>query len=782
MEAAARRSGRQRKANAKYANDGWDKETLRILSASSESSGSSPDENLQARVAFQAGKSNAALSDGGKEFPLGLTDDVSVVPEGSESSDVATSSEGEGDMSLATSDEDDLAHKKPQNQVHWSDSSGIFSTPHSRGLTTGRKHASKSAAYQDTFGPDVEDLSNVLDARDIWLKGCDVTLPSRRSIADAIEKSQGLPSTPAATVDKAPGASRSRSINEARVDDLIRQNQSLRGIDDKELQEKYMPRKPSSHSVVLGPWDKQTKFDLPPRCPLNLGQAWATHAPKDLPVGGRLQKQLPTRPPQEGWLINVGEKVQCLSWALATAEIQYLAIVTRSTPGQRLSVPGHVRDRPAFHPSPAYPSHIQIWAFQTQAIRNSHVRRLSFTVPPRLVMVVGTDFGDIRRIKWCPQAPSDRDVHVDGGPAAVDHLLGIVSTDGCARILSLSLLQHISQDSHIALKVAQAGLTVKPPLGTVFTTLTFADPTTLVLGASDGSVQLFDLATVHDNGSAASGYLRQQIHNTYITSLCSAWPGSLSTFIASSSAAGELVLTDWRSPQQDRVSVARACFPQCDIVFSPHTRSFLTGLDRAGNTQVEAHLAPFIICHHLREFHTGHKIARLPELSGAATALANSPCHPCILIGTSNGQVLSTNYLRKALAHRRSDSRNATGAYMQKLYDYEWRPLAAGESDDVQSPTNREDAEPDLYHGAAMRPGVSRFHEGFKPEKIEVGTVPLAKKKPQHRETRIAEPIFEEEQSVTSIDCCPNLACAGIAAIGWGSGIVRVQDLAHDLE
>ncbi|KAG9771333.1 hypothetical protein ABEF93_007856 [Exophiala dermatitidis] len=782
MEAAARRSGRQRKANTKYANDGWDKETLRILRASSESSGSSPDENLQARVVFQAGKSNTALSDDGKEVPLGPTDDVSVVPEGSESSDVATSSEDEDDMSLATSDEDDLAHKKPLNQVRWSDSSGIALTPHSRGLATGRKHASKSAAYPDTFGPDVEDLSTVLDARDLWLKGRDVTLPSRRSISDAIEKSQGLPSTPAATVNKAPDPSHSRSTNGAPVDDVMRQNQSLRAMDDKELKEKYMPRKPYSHSVVLGPWDKQTKFDLPPRCPLSLGQAWSTHAPKDIPVGGRLQNQLPTRPPQEGWLINVGEKVQCLSWALATAELQYLAIVTRATPDQRQSVPGHVRDRPAFHPSPPYPSHIEIWAFQTQAIPNSRVRTLSLAVPPRLVMVVGTDYGDIRRIKWCPPTLSERDVHVDGGPATVNHRLGIVSTDGFARVLSLSLPQHINQDNPIAVKVAQAGLTMSPPLGTVFTALTFADPTTLVLGASDGSVQLFDLATVHENGLAASGYLRQQIHNTYITSLCSAWPGSLSTFIASSSAAGELVLTDLRNPQQDRVSVARACFPQCDIVFSPHTRSFITGLDRVGNTQVEAHLAAFIICHNLREFHTGHRIARLPELSGAATALANSPCHPCILIGTSNGQVLSSNYLRKVLPHRRSDSRNATGAYMQKLCNYEWRPLAAGESDDAQPPTNREDADTDLYHGAAVRPGVSRFHEGFKPEKIEVGTVPLAKKKPQHRETGIAEPIFEEEQSVTSIDCCPHLACAGIAAIGWGSGIVRVQDLAHDLE
>ena len=38
--------------------------------------------------------------------------------------------------------------------------------------------------------------------------------------------------------------------------------------------------------------------------------------------------------------------------------------------------------------------------------------------------------------------------------------------------------------------------------------------------------------------------------------------------------------------------------------------------------------------------------------------------------------------------------------------------------------------------------------------------------------------VREEEEGVTQIEWNPNLVCGGWVVVGWGSGLVRVQDLA----
>jgi hypothetical protein len=247
----------------------------------------------------------------------------------------------------------------------------------------------------------------------------------------------------------------------------------------------------------------------------------------------------------------------------------------------------------------------------------------------------------------------------------------------------------------------------------------------------------------------------------------------------------------------------------------PFTRSFIAAVDRSGNGQVERNAATLLACHHIRQFPRLLKVAKLPHWSGAATALAGSRWHPCILVGNAKGQVLATNYLRKILPYRRTDQKRAVGPYMQKICEYDWRPLTEEElgqdpsSRPGQNKDKRQDQEQeqqqqqhqyqdqgkgedgevkeaplDLYHGRDVRPGMSRFHEGFKPEKIEVGNPKPSWKKAKtnknDEETGNGEAVFEEEQAVATIDWNPNGPCAGIVAMGWGSGIVRVQDLAYD--
>jgi hypothetical protein len=210
----------------------------------------------------------------------------------------------------------------------------------------------------------------------------------------------------------------------------------------------------------------------------------------------------------------------------------------------------------------------------------------------------------------------------------------------------------------------------------------------------------------------------------------------------------------------------------------PFTRSFVAAVDRSGNGQIE-NAATFLVCYHIRQFPSLVKLAKLPHQSGAATALAGSKWHPCILVGNAEGQVLATNYLRRVLPHRKTDHGKVVGAYLQKICGYGWRPLTQAELD-KDAPRSAE--EDDLFHGHDVRPGMSRFHEGFKPEKIEVGNFhPSGRKgKKKHDKELSGEAVFEEEQAVTAIEWNPNAAYAGIVATGWGSGTVRVQDLTYD--
>ncbi|KAI1614810.1 hypothetical protein EDD37DRAFT_406572 [Exophiala viscosa] len=752
-----RRSARERKVNPKYANDGWDKGTLRLLRESSESSGSSPDEAAEAEELDTDLRVRAVKARSGGDASSADGDDVSMASAAvSKSSDVDTPDEDEEENATLASDEDADAGDAPRRRNRRLPRSAISTTAHSRGLPSGHQSSGKSSVYHLTFGPDIEDLHDVLQARDTWLNGRDITLPSRATLsaAHASEK-------PVGDTDNAP-TSTANSLVDPPTD-----HQILTPIGNDELYAKYLLQDKPSHSVVLGLWGGQQLFPLEYCSPLDFGQAWPKASSLD-------QAQMPTSQEHyhEGWLLNVGERVQCLGWAPGQDGVQYLAIVTRCTSTQRNLAAGEEDIRPAFHPSPPYPSAIQIWAFQTQPTKVTGIRTLSMRTMPRLAVVIGTDWGNIRHIKWRPPpAPSTSPGHETS--QHIGHL-GILSTDGHVRILTIPFPPSTSP---LTLHADRAGLTIPPPPNTLFTSLTFATPTDLILGCADGSIHIFDLVD-----PSPTPHLTHDQHNTYILSLCAATPSSLSHFIASTSATGELTLTDLRSPEQDRVSVARACFPAKDLVFAPFTRTFITTLDRAGNTHTESSSATFIVAHHLRHFPTTHRIAKLPEHTGAATALAGSYQHPCILVGNARGQVFATNYLRKIMPHRRNDPRSKPGAiaWLQKVCEYDWRPerpstvhaSAKGQTGDTI----------DLYHGHDTRRGVSRFHEGFKPDKVDFGITTNPKKKIDKQDLGAAEPIFEEENAVTALEWNPNHSCAGFAAMGWGSGILRIQDLAHDME
>ena len=782
--AEPRRSGRQRKSNTRYTNDGWDHDTLRALRGSSESSGSGP----QKVSTSSESEEDVALSDGSVSEE-DYDDDISFASAASlQSSSIGTPNRGgHEDSSSFSTDEIATNSKRRQKPMRMPMPSSMThsQTARSRGLQV-PKELGKTAAYSNTFGPGIDDLSDVLRARDTWLRARDITIPSRQTLSSAYKKSENRTNL----VNEGHAAPSQRSPSSTVTSDFVslRTAQVLQSVEHTSLDVRYLHHARPRHSVVTGPRGHQEQLELDYLSTCNLGKAWLKETRPQSRNTAQDGDHCTRHRYHSAWLLNAGEKIQSLAWSPASGPEQYLAVAVKCTTAQREMAHSAITERPAFHPSSPYPSSIQIWAFSTHETDHRGAWTADFTKEPRLAIVLATEWGHIRHLKWRATSqtthPSREDT-ISG--ASMLGLLAVLSSDGHGRVIAVPKPSNPDVVEPAAFCVVRPGLDLVPPRETIFTTIAFTSSTDLMLGTADGSVHLFDLTDV--TTTAPNSYMQQQLHNTYIVALSSASPGPHSTLVASACASGEFLLTDLRSPEQDRVHMSRSCFPSRDVVYAPFTRSFITILDRSGNTQVERNAATFVTCHHIRQFPSMMKLARISHDTGAATALAGSNWHPCILIGNAKGQVLATNYLRKVLPYPRNDYKKAAGAYLQKICDYDWRPLRPPEQETqgkLSAAMETEGSgEIDLYHGHDVRPGVSRFHEGFKPVQIEVGnSQPSSKKAKTAKDEGVGsgEVVFEEEQAVTAIDWNPNAECAGLVAVGWGSGIVRVQDLAYDVD
>jgi transcription factor C subunit 6 len=149
----------------------------------------------------------------------------------------------------------------------------------------------------------------------------------------------------------------------------------------------------------------------------------------------------PTPRPQkvrEGWILNLGSRVQCLAWAPnCTGTSQYLAVSVPITEQQKIAVGETVpKGAPAFTPSAPYPAAIQIWSFDSVKV-GQPPRRLDMSVKPRLRLVACGDAGDIKRLSWCPMPRAKKQ---DGGDEDVYiGLLGGIWGDGTVKVLDIRL-------------------------------------------------------------------------------------------------------------------------------------------------------------------------------------------------------------------------------------------------------------------------------------------------------------------------------------------------------
>ena len=425
-----RRSGRARKANKKYSVDPF--EGLDVLSTDSEPETRALEED------DSADDEDFAVENAADALESPDADDLSIA-EGSDRSGVATPVVDQDDaMHVDNPSEpakiiqrDPLRKGRkpgPSQMRALSDTQGV----RFRGLPDPSHHASKEMLFSHLFGTGTEEIVNMARSRDKWAS--DPILPVRY----ANEHGTG-----------GMGYSFSHTEEQRNMEatagwdwyydhggrDRLTKRQKTRHLNHDEGHS-YLPHpSKSSQSFLMGPYGKQTLYTLETGRAFNLKDAWSfTNGVSGEGDGKRKGRR-------EGWILNVGRKILCMDWAPnQDGSIQLLALsATGLTPESQHVHPqkqGVPLKAPAFTPAAPTPACIQIWAFSTLAAPGREVS-LDLMQDSKLHMVICTDWGDIKQLKWCP---TPRGVREDDGNGNVAlGLLAGIWGDGRVKVLDLRI-------------------------------------------------------------------------------------------------------------------------------------------------------------------------------------------------------------------------------------------------------------------------------------------------------------------------------------------------------
>lgn len=294
---------------------------------------------------------------------------------------------------------------------------------HCRGLVEQRTHIhGRESVLMQMFGPHKEDWLSVLRSRDQW--SASPTLPNK---GFGVKRIGGMRHFFAHTEDM-------RSM-EGGVGwdwyysdggrELFNERQKTQTLSPNDGAT-YVPEasKPTS-DILMGPYGKQKLFSLPYLEYLCLDEAWK--APEST-IFEETEPVTKSHEKREGWILNVGTCIRCLAWAQNQAQTQYLAISTST-----LKSPDSSKSSAAFTPSDPLRSSIQLWAF---APRLEHdFGYLASERVPHLQLVICTDWGDAKQLKWCPVPRISRDED-SLGIISIGLLAGIW-TDGYVRVLNI---------------------------------------------------------------------------------------------------------------------------------------------------------------------------------------------------------------------------------------------------------------------------------------------------------------------------------------------------------
>ncbi|EEQ27866.1 hypothetical protein McanCB56680_000753 [Microsporum canis] len=619
---------------------------------------------------------------------------------------------------------------------------------YSRGLLKPSSRSSKTLQLRLTFGSGDQDILPIIHTRDIWSGSLDLTFPSRESLQKCnIWNSHG--NKDIFGVDREMNTRESTAGWDWYYSDIgarFREKQLILPITE-EAANTYLP----SHevpklTVLMGPSDAQTTYSIGRGESFDFSSAWPSMGP--IPVKKERNKSFGSSPNQgasavpnrvrarEGWILNLGNRIQCVSWAPnCYGSSQYLAIVAPILDNQKAQFDdGSIKGAPAFTPSAPYPSAIQIWRFEASDTVNG-LRKLDMDTKPRLHMVICTAFGNINRLYWCPIAVNrdseDRNINEPVKPA----LLAGLWSDGSVKVFNVDLCSSDTGTKYVSLK--NPAFQVRPP-STVCTCLTWLSPTDLAIGCANGFIGLWNLVQSARDESPpnAEPYLYIPVHDTYILNIVSAYP-THPHIIAATSMGGQTRLVSLQDPAAEIVDALRLRVGTQCLIYSPFLRCFITNDE-----------GDFVRLLPLRRFFSSFAALKSRSI---VTALATASLHhPCILAGNAGGTVISNNPLRK-LIHSKEKQ------WQQNWFSQEW---INGKDNNSTTPG-----------------GVVKFYDGFKAETVNLSKGSSTQEKATGQAAVMV--IYEEQTAVTAVAWNPNAPCAGWACAGMGSGLLRVEDLAH---
>lgn len=510
----------------------------------------------------------------------------------------------------------------------------------------------------------------------------------------------------------------------------------------------FMPESQlKARQVLLGPHGRQQVYSLPFHSIVALTDAWE---PKARPLVDA-SSALPNY--KKGFVLNLSARINCLDWAPGQdGQDQYLAVSV--LPERESShAPFEAPQAPAFSPPAPHKSNVQIWKFA-----RSQDGSIDMEVMPERILVLCIEWGDVKELKWCPTlyAASEQ------SPEKYLGLLAGVCSDGYIRVLNLSLTADPSKKRTISLE--RAMFESRPP-DTICTTLTWIGTSRLAAGCANGCVAIWDLpACVKPESINPRPTIYSSVSTSYIFSIISCYP-SRPNLLLSASVTGYITMSDLSQPGR------ALCSPK-SAVFSGRNRVGQPLLQWHDFTQMGIHVDEMFSIRGLpirRLFST----VKLGKCKSNATALATSPCHPSILVGTASGEVFATNPIRKAVVAK-------SAAWQQTWFAHEWRWPTAQEATDSKpshtasalDPATQSNKSPSI---AADTGGLSRISEGFKAERLNLADT---SKKPEGHDNTLVSTVYELQSSITALAWNPNLHVGGWAAAGMGDGLLRVEDIA----
>ncbi|KAJ5683284.1 hypothetical protein N7462_006449 [Penicillium macrosclerotiorum] len=596
---------------------------------------------------------------------------------------------------------------------------------HSRGVVDAKEHVSKVMHYMTTFGSDDRDLLSAVYGRDRWARGVDSCFPTRFSLD---ESKSGPDYEYGPTHGVAPGDMEKERTSgwdwyyDKDIGGRFRKRQRVDPkLKEADARRKYLPTpRKEKYTAFIGPLDNQQPVHLGHHEVYNYGDAWPEAKVQRSDGAGSKAR--------EGWLMNFGQKIQCVAWAPNQDSLsQYLAVVTPITNEQKKKFDSPENDHPsAFRPLPSYPCALQIWEFQGKKA-GKITDTLDMSKKPRLRLTICTDWGDIRRISWCPMPREKREEDDKDGSKNLGLIAGIWG-DGKVRVLDIKLGRS-EKPEFVKFDSPVFEATSSSP-SNVCTCLTWLSPNDIAAGISDGFVGIWSI--LPSSEPTLKPWFYRPIHASFVLSITSAYPDN-PHLVSTIAMDGETKLWSILDPQIETTSAGRMRQAALHVSYSPLLHCIFSS-----DENDYCRMLP------IRRFYGTTFCGQVPS---TVTSLA--PCsswHPCVLYGGAGGQVVGSNPVRRLLYAKEQH-------WQQTWFSHEW----------VQG------TDP---HG----PGISRFYDGFRAETQSLARNLTGEKRPVLGSSLTT--VHDESTHVAALGWNPNHSNAAWASAGLGCGLLRVEDLA----